>query len=113
MKIDNIRMLLCVFGVYFLYSFSSVMVKLASQYSLSAKFLLFLFGVIGIMGIYALIYQQLVKKMNLSDIYSAKGIVVIYNLVWAAGIFEEKISIGNLVGAIVILIGIYLVSRND
>lgn len=112
-KKSGLRMLLCILGAYLLYSFSSVMSKLASRYFLSAKFFMFLFALIGVMGVYALIYQQLIKRMHLSDIYSFKGIVVIYNLVWAAGIFGEEISIWNLVGSIVILTGIYLVGRND
>lgn len=112
-KNSGVGKILCVLGTYLLYSLTSVMSKLAAQCGLSVKFFLTLTLLIGVMGIYALIYQQLIKRMDLSDVYAFKGVVVIYNLIWAVTIFGEEISIWNLTGSIIILFGIFLVGKND
>jgi drug/metabolite transporter (DMT)-like permease len=53
------------------------------------------------------------KKFSLFVAYSSKGIVILWGLIWAVLFFQEKIKINNIIGAVIIIIGIVLVSKNE
>ncbi len=79
---------------------------------LSGRFFLFAGLLVISLGIYALLWQQLIKRFSLVKAYSNKGAVIIWNMLWAILIFGEKISISNIVGTAVIILGIMVVSTD-
>ncbi len=98
----------------FLYSLLGISTKLAAKEPfLSARFLL-LYS-IALMGlfIYALVWQQLLKKMPLITAYSNKAVTIIWGIVWGYLFFEETITVNNVIGAGVIILGVYLVVSSD
>ncbi len=106
--------LIWIFGTYLIYSCIGVISKTAASSEwLSIQFVGWTGAIFVCMAVYAIIYQQLIKRVDLSIVYSLKGIVVIYNLLWAALLFKEQITFFNAVGALLILAGIYLVGKND
>lgn len=64
------------------------------------------------LGIYALIWQQVLKKFSLVTAMASKGIVVIFNLIWSILLFKEVITIYNIIGAVIIIGGIWVVSSD-
>ena len=64
------------------------------------------------LGLYALFWQQVLKRFSLITAMSNKGCVVLFNLFWAWLLFHENISVNNIIGSIVIILGIVLVSHN-
>lgn len=105
---------LWIFGTYLVYSFVAVISKVAATKNfLSLYFIITVSAIFICMAVYAIIYQQLIKKVDLSIVYSMKGIVIIYNLIWAAVIFKEEITFFNVIGSLLILTGIYLVGKNE
>jgi len=93
-----------------LYSLSAVCSKCAAQYEfLSIGFFLWYAGVICLLGIYALGWQQVLKRLPLTTAYVNKGITIVWGFLWGALIFSETISLKMYIGAAIVFVGIILV----
>ena len=57
-------------------------------------------------GIYAIFWQQTLKKFDVHVAYAHKAVYNIWSLLWAVLIFSEQITIGNIIGTALIIIGI-------
>ena len=97
---------------FLVYSGTSVFAKMAAQQSLLIKMLVFMALEVVCLGIYAIIWQQVLKKFSLVTAMASKGVVVIFNLMWSLILFGERISLYNLIGAAVIIFGIWVVSTD-
>ena len=97
-----------------LYSITGIFTKMASACRfLSVQFLL-LYGVsIFLMFIYALLWQQFLKIMPLNTAYANKSISTIWTMLFGALLFHEKITWTMILGAAVIIVGVYLVVTAD
>jgi drug/metabolite transporter (DMT)-like permease len=99
---------------FFIFSISSVFSKLASQEPLlSFKFCLFYGIVLFIMGIYAILWQQILKKIDLSIAYSNKAILTIWGIIWSALLFKEIITVKTIISTILLVIGILFINKKD
>ena len=66
-------------GAIFIYTTSGVFSKLASQQDFaSLLYLIFLCGSVTVLGIYAVLWQQIIKRMPVGDAYLFKGTGVIF-----------------------------------
>lgn len=100
--------------IFILYTFVGITAKKASTYSfLSNGYIKFYIIEIFLLGIFALFWQQIIKKFSLSVAYSNKGLSIIWSLLWSYIIFHERITINNVIGALVIIIGIIMVNKNE
>ena len=68
-------------------------------------------AIFGILGLYAVLWQQLLKRIQLSVAYMFRGSTLIYVMVLSAIILGETITIYNCIGAAMIVSGIILYSR--
>ena len=94
-------------------SLSGVCSKMASRYTdniFSLQFIFWFGLVFVIMFGYAIIWQQILKRMPLTVAYANKPVTLIWGIIWGALIFGEKITVNMLIGAAVIFAGIYLVT---
>ena len=58
-------------GTFFIYTSSGVFSKLASQREfLSLGYIAFLACMVGVLGIYAVLWQQIIKRMDVSPAYT-------------------------------------------
>ena len=97
-----------------LYTTSGIMAKKASVFKfLSVQFIMFYVFEILILGIYAIFWQQIIKKFDISVAYSNKGLSIFWSLLWSVIFFKENISIKNILGALIIIIGIMMVNSDD
>lgn len=97
-----------------IYSLSGIFSKLASSATfLSFKFLVFYGLVILCLGIYALVWQQVIKKLPLTNAFSNKAITIVWGIIWGYIFFQESITIGKIIGAIIIIIGVILFNRES
>lgn len=102
-----------ILGINLLYSLTTVLSKYAARSGLfTMRFFLFLGLMLLALCIYALVWQQLIKRIPLSTAYPFKGVVVVYNLVWATLLFGERITLANVLGSVLILAGIFVVSQD-
>lgn len=92
------------------YSLSSVCSKMAAQEEfLSIKFIMFYGAVILFLGIYAVVWQQILKKLPLVMAYMNKAVTVIWGMIWGVIFFNERITINKIFGCIIIVVGVCLV----
>ena len=100
-------------GAIFIYTTSGVFSKLAAQQDFaSLLYLAFLCGSVAVLGIYAVLWQQIIKRMPVGDAYLFKGTGVIFGLALAHFVFGEVITLYNIVGAGIIIAGITLNARS-
>lgn len=103
---------LALIGVNLVYACTTIFTKMASrQEMLSLPYMLWIAGAIGVMGIYALLWQQVITRMPLSTAYMFKGTSLIFVLLFSALLFGEAISVNNLIGSAIIIIGIVLFAK--
>lgn len=95
--------------IILLYSFSSIFSKIAAGKAfLSSEWCIFYGLVILIMGIYAIFWQQVLKNVSLNVAYANKAVTLIWGMIWGAVIFKETISLTNVIGAVIVFIGVIL-----
>lgn len=98
--------------VNFIYACTSICTKMASRQSaLSCLYLLWIVGAIGVMCVYALLWQQVISRMPISVAYMFKGTSLVFVLLFSALFFDEVITINNLVGSVIIIAGIVLFAK--
>lgn len=97
-----------------IYSLSSVCSKLAAGYDfMSLGFIVCYGGMICAMGLYAIGWQQVIKRMPLTVAYANKAVTLIWGLVWGLLLFHEQISLAKLLGAAIVLAGVVLFSLDE
>ena len=110
-KIKDIIILQIVIAIYTL---STVFAKFASaEEFMSFKFILFYGIEILILGLYAIIWQQLIKKFDISVAYANKAMGLLWSIIWAILIFKEIITIKNIIGVIIVIIGTIIVNKDN
>ena len=106
-------MILCLQSLVGVYSFAGVLAKFASNHVfLSFKFFLFYGLEIAVLGIYALCWQQVLKRVELSVAYVNRAAAIIWLLVWSIFIFHDTITANNMIGVTLILIGVMVVNKD-
>jgi len=98
---------------FIIYSLVSVLAKFASMQDNYVYIAIFVAGEILLLGVYALIWQQVLKRFTLITAMSNKGITIILGMVWSVLIFHEGITIWNIIGAIIIIFGMWMVSSSE
>lgn len=100
--------------ILMVYSASGILSKLAAgEPFLSFRFCLFYGGVIFLLMFYAFVWQQVIKQLPLTTAFANKAVTVVWGLVWGSLIFHEQISIGKIVGAILVISGVVLYAIAD
>ena len=80
----TVKDIICLQMVIVIFTVSSVIAKFASgQEFLSVKFIVFYGLEIVVLGIYAILWQQAIKKIDLSIAYANKAMGVLWSMIWA------------------------------
>ena len=111
MKKQSFKIWLVIFLLFanLLYATVGIFTKLASQQVfLSWKYLFAFAGAVGVICIYAILWQQIIRRIELSTAYMFKGTTIIFTMLFAYWFFEEQITWNNIIGAIIIIAGIML-----
>ena len=96
------------------YSVSNILSKLAADTEfLSLPFCLCYGGMILLLGIYAIAWQQIIKVMPLTTAFANKAVTVVWGLVWGMLFFREALTPGKLVGALLVIAGVALYGFAD
>ena len=104
---------LALIGVNFVYACTGIFTKMASrQEFFSWPYIWWMAGAVGVIGVYALLWQQVLKRIELSLAYMFKGTGMIFGLLIAWSILGEKITLNNMIGAAIIIVGIALFAKS-
>lgn len=105
---QNLLLLLMAFLVY---SSESIFIKLASyEETMSISFIIYYGLAICVLGVYAVLWQLVLKRIPLSIAFMCKSITLIIILMIARVLFGESITISNILGSGIILSGIILLA---
>lgn len=111
-KTHSVLKYIALVGINALYACVSVFTKYASeQEPLSARYLLAFAGAVCVMGGYAIQWQQVLRRINLSIAYMFKGTSLIFVMLWAFCLFGEPVTWQNIIGACIIVGGIALYAK--
>ena len=96
------------------YSTSGILSKSAAKVSfLSLEFCLMYAGILALLGLYALGWQQILKKMALTTAFSNKAVTIVWGIIWGALFFAEPVTLPKVGGALLIIAGVVLFSHAD
>ena len=108
------KTLLALHALLALYSLCSICGKLAAGFEfMSPGFVLCYGGMIGVLGVYAIGWQQVIKRMPLTSAYANKAVTIVWGIVWGVLLFQEAVTPAKLLGAAVVLAGVVLFSVAD
>lgn len=100
--------------IILIYTLSTVTAKFASNEEfLSFKFILFYGLEIFILGVYAILWQQIIKKFEISVAYANRAMSLLWSIVWAIVFFGEQITLKNVIGVIIVIIGTIIVNSDE
>lgn len=109
-KIKNVALLQ---GVIVIYTISSVMSKEASASNGNLRRFLFFFGMeFVLLGVYALLWQQMIKRFELSVAYANRSMAVVWSMVWAVVFFHDTITLQNIIGVLFVVAGTIIINTD-
>lgn len=109
-KIKNIALLQ---GVVVIYTFSGIMSKNASANGDNpVKFLLFFGLEFLLLAVYAVLWQQVIKRFELSVAYANRSMAVLWSMLWAVLVFHDKITVKNIIGVLLVTAGTVIINTD-
>ena len=106
--------LLLLHGGLLISSLSGVCSKKAALSEPFSMGFIFWYGLVLVsMFVYAVLWQQVLKRMDLTSAYANKPVGLIWGMIWGVLLFQETITPRMIVGAAVIFIGIFLVVTSE
>lgn len=109
-KIKNVALLQ---GVIVIYTISSVMSKEASAADGNLRRFLFFFGMeFVLLGVYAILWQQMIKRFALSVAYANRSMAVVWSMIWAVVFFHDTITPQNIVGVLLVVAGTVIINTD-
>lgn len=96
------------------YTLAGVCGKYAANYEvLSIQFICIYCIEVAILGVYAIMWQQIIKNTTIFVAYANKGTALLWSLLWAVFLFKETISLNNIIGIIVVTAGVLLINSDS
>ena len=110
----GIRTLVLLHALLFLYSLTGVLSKgAAEQPFLGTTFVLLYGGMLVILFVYALAWQQIIRRLPLTVAYANKAINVVWGITWGLVVFHEPVSPRMIIGAGIVVVGVVVFSLGD
>ncbi len=110
----KIKTLIFLHLILFMYSCCGIFSKLAGlQDFLSIQFFIYYGIVLLILFVYALLWQKVIKLLPLTTAFANKAITVIWGIIFGVTIFGETLTLGKLLGAFLIIGGIFFYTKSS
>lgn len=105
----NTKTILALNALLMFFSLGGIFSKLASkQPFLSLKFILCYGALLFIMFVYAIGWQQIIKRLPLTMAYANRAITIVWGIIWGLLFFNEKLNLGKVIGAVIVIAGVLL-----
>ncbi len=96
------------------YSLSTVAANMASKQDfLSLGYIMFFGLEFVILGIYAIMWQQIIKKFQLSIAYANKSMTLAWSMLWNFLIFSQGITPGKVFGVLLVMAGVIVMNMGE
>lgn len=113
-KKNMVRNIIFLQIIIMIYTLSTVVSKMAAgEKFLSIQFIGFYALEIMILGIYAVLWQQIIKHFQISIAYANRALGLLWSMIWAVVFFHDQITIKNIIGVIIVIIGTIIVNSDD
>ena len=100
--------------MFMLFSLGAVASKTAANSEfLSLRFFFFYGIVLGGLFIYAIVWQQMLKRLPLVTAYANKAVTVVWGIIWGRVFFGEAVTVRKIIGAIIVIMGVCIVVMAD
>ena len=111
----NTKTILALNVLLMFFSLGGIFSKLASkQPFLSLKFILCYGALLFIMFVYAIGWQQIIKRLPLTMAYANRAVTIVWGIIWGLLFFNEKLNVGKIIGAVIVIAGVLLyVTESD
>lgn len=114
LKKERVKYIFYLHLLMLFYSMGAVCSKLASGYPvMSMPFMALYLLVLLVLGVYALLWQKILKKLSLITAYANKAVTVIWGMVWGTVFLKEQIRFNHAIGAIIIILGVCFVVSEE
>lgn len=114
MNKSKIKTLFLLHIMLMIYSMSGICSKMASkQEFLSAGFCFYYAMIIILLGFYAIGWQQIIKRLPLTMAFANKAVTIVWGIIWGVVFFDEAITAGKIIGAILVIIGVVIYAKSD
>lgn len=101
-------------AVVVVYTMASIFAKLASgEAFFSIKFFLFTGLELVLLFAYALLWQQVIKRTELSVAYANREMYLLWSLLWAVVFFHNEITPANVAGCFLVIAGTLLITGEE
>ena len=105
----NTKTILALNVLLMFFSLGGIFSKLASkQPFLSLKFILCYGALLFIMFVYAIGWQQVIKRLPLTMAYANRAVTIVWGIIWGLLFFNEKLNLGKIIGAVIVIAGVLL-----
>ena len=99
------------------FSFTGVFAKAAANAYNAGGFTnprlyLFVFAMLMVCVVYALAWQIVIKNISLHVAYANRSVYLIWGQIWAVTIYSEHLTLKNIIGLAVVLLGVIIVTLN-
>ena len=110
----SIKNILILQAVVVIYTLSSVVAKFATGQELfSFSFFLFYGLEIVILGVYAILWQQMIKRFDLSVAYANRAMALLWSAVWAIVLFRDTVALKQVLGIAFVVLGTIIVNSDQ
>lgn len=110
----TVKQIVSLQAIVLIYTMSGIFSKLAAgQEFLSVGFIAFYGAEICVLGVYALLWQQIIKRVDLSIAYANRAMALIWSMLWAFLFFKNDITLQNIIGVIIVVIGTMIVNSDN
>lgn len=82
--------------------------KAAAEPFFSLRWCIFYGLVLVILGIYAIVWQQIIKRLPLTVAYANRAVSVLWGCIYGVIFFSEKITTGKIIGCVIVAAGVIL-----
>lgn len=109
------KTLLALHALLVLFSFSGIASKLAAGYPfMSFGFIACYGAMVAVLGVYAIGWQQVIKRLPLTTAYANRAVTVVWGIVWGVLLFGESLNAYKVLGGAIVLAGVALfATAND
>lgn len=114
MSREKLKVLFLLHMMLMIYSTTGICSKMAGkQPFLSIPFCLYYGMVILLLGLYAIGWQQVIKRIPLTMAFANKAVTVVWGIVWGVLVFHESLTLAKIIGAVIVIAGVVLFAVSD
>ena len=102
--------------IVIIYTFNSIIGKFSADAKvefLSIGFILFYGAEVFVLGVYAILWQQMIKRFDLSVAYANRAMALLWSGVWAVIIFKDSLTWKNILGIVLVIAGTIVVNMDS